>query len=118
MAAADLPALGSLYECDTAGAVGPAVRSPGLYPWTELSRPAPDDLGGECRVVLDPAGEIAAYAWRGREFWFAHDVAHAHPHSLVLSEVVARDAMAADAVLAISRGWAVEQAQVSGEPIT
>ena len=115
---ADLPALQRLYERSTAGAVGVVVRAPGRFPWTKLARLSPADLAGACRVVVDPQGAVAAYAWGDRESWFTRQVAQAHPHSLALAEVVARDAPAADAVLAACRDWAVEEAQARGVPLS
>jgi hypothetical protein len=114
---ADLPALQRLYERDTAGAVGAVLRSPGLYPWTKLARLRPGDLAGECRVIVDPEDAVAAYAWGDRESWFTRQVAQAHPHSLALAEVVARDAQAADAILAACHGWTREEAQARGTPL-
>jgi GNAT superfamily N-acetyltransferase len=91
---ADLPALQRLYEHDTAGAVGTVVRTPGRYPWTKLARLSPADLAGACRVVVDPQGTVAAYAWADRASWFTRQVAQAHPHSLALGAYAPADLLA------------------------
>lgn len=114
---ADLPAIRRLYDRDTADAVGAAVRSSDSFPWTTLARLSAGDLAGECRVAVDPEGAVAAYAWGGDEFWSTQQIAQTHPQSLVLAEVVARDALAADAILAACRDWALEEARARDVPI-
>ncbi len=115
---ADLPAIQRLYDRATAHAVGAVVRPPGHYPWTKLAHLTPAALAQECRVVVAPDGDVAAYAWRDRESWFTDHIGEDHPHSLILAEVVARDAPAADAVLAACREWAREEAQASGQQLS
>lgn len=108
---ADLPALQDLYTRNAAGTVGTVVRLPRQYPWTKLASLQPDALAAECRVVASPEGEVAAYAWRDRSAWHTGLMHEAYPHSLVLAEVVARDAPAADAILTACQAWAREQVQ-------
>lgn len=115
---ADLPAIQRLYDHDTAHAVGAVVRPPHGYPWTKLADRQPVDLAADCRVVTAPQGGVVAYAWRDRDSWFTEHVGDDHPNSLVLAEVVAQDAPAADAVLAACQAWAHEEGQGSGHPLT
>jgi hypothetical protein len=108
LAPGDVEAVRALYTQNTARAVGAGVRAPAAFPWTMLSRVhAGTD---ECRVVVAPDGRVAAYAWRGAEFWFYGEVAGAHPDDLVLGEVMADGPAAADAMLALCRGWAADEA--------
>jgi GNAT superfamily N-acetyltransferase len=115
---ADLPAIQRLYDRETANGVGAVVRSPHHYPWTKLAQFSPAALAQECRVVVAPGGDMAAYAWRDRESWFTGHVGEDHPHSLIVAEVVARDAPAAEAILAVCREWAREEGQADGRRLT
>ncbi len=115
--AGDVATCEALYAHEAEQVVGAAVRPSGRYPWTELERTARGEGTGACRVVLDPAGTVAAYAWQGYEFWAAHNLTYEHRQSLVLGEVVARDTLAAEAVLTVCQSWAAAEAQRRGRPV-
>ena len=60
-----------------------------------------------CRVLVDERGRIAAYAWFGANWWMGvrrRDL----PGAFHIAEGMARDAEAADALLAACRTWADE----------
>ena len=69
LAQADLPDIYRLYAENTAHTVEAVIRSPEHFPWTKLPRLLQGETKDECRVVVDPAGRVRAYAWHGAEFW-------------------------------------------------
>jgi hypothetical protein len=102
----DLPALHALYERSIARSVGAVVRHSECRAWSTLAATAADPRQDECRVVVDPGGTVAAYAWRAREFWPV-DTEEETPDALTLGEAIAAGPAAADALLATCRAWAV-----------
>ncbi|GAC1400839.1 MAG: hypothetical protein NVSMB65_18520 [Chloroflexota bacterium] len=114
----DVDACRLLYQQDAARSVGAVARRPDAFPWTDFEALARGERDhDECRVVHDPQGAVAAYAWRGTRFWGTHLLEHHHPRALALAEVVARDHLAADAVLAACQGWAADEAHRRGRPV-
>lgn len=105
----------ALYTGYTLGSVGTAVRGSDSGSWKRLTAP-PDREAEECRLVIDPAGSIAAYVMRAQSHWAVKQVEKANPDALVLGEVVARGANAADAALAVCRRWAREAGAGSETP--
>ncbi len=106
----DLPALRRLYDRNTAGAVGAAVRAPDARPWQDMAALAAGERDDACRVVEDPRGSVAAYAWRGQGYWYVTNLDRDRPEALILGEVMAEGPAAADAVLALCRRWGAEDA--------
>jgi hypothetical protein len=121
--AGDLPAVARLYQLATARATGAVPRQldtdqphPGQRPavsalsrraWHRLSQRAGTD---ECRVLIDPEGSVAAYAWIGRDTWWIRNRLEDAPSSFHIGEPVARDPVAADALVAACLAWARESA--------
>ena len=110
-----MPACQILYNRETARATGAAVRTPGVYPWTVLQQVAAGEGQDECRVLIDPLGEVAGYAWRLPDSWPVTMVGWEHRQSLVLGEVVARDAPAANALLTVCQRWVADEAEKRGQ---
>lgn len=104
----DLPALRALYARSIAPSVGAVVRDPDSRAWSTLAATAADPQQEECRVVVDPSGAVAAYAWRAREFWPV-DTEEETPDALTVGEAIAVGPAAADALLATCRAWAVAE---------
>ncbi|MDQ2732187.1 MAG: GNAT family N-acetyltransferase [Armatimonadota bacterium] len=111
----DLPSIQSLYEGAIRGATGAAVREKTGRVWTHLLQSAEKAGKPDCRVLLDPSGTVAAYAWKGADFWYLGDLEKAEKRALVLSEVIARDKPTAEAVLALCRKWGLEGARSGSE---
>jgi len=105
---ADLPAMQALYARSTDRSVGAAVRPPGGRVWAILAAAVADPTHDECRVVVDPHGAVAAYVWRARDSW-AVDPEEEFPRALTVGEAIAVDPVAADALLAGCRAWAVAE---------
>lgn len=117
----DAPAIHRLYERSTARAVGAVQRPASGEVWSRLAvtlaHTDPAD-GDECRVVVDPGGDVKGYAWRGSHFWpVRSDFVHRFPQSLVIGEVVAGSAQAADAVLALCSAWGAGASTAKDEPV-
>lgn len=117
----DAPAIRRLYEQYTARAVGAVQRPPDGEVWSRLDATvshtdtAEED---ECRVVVSPAGTVEGYAWRGSHFWpVRSDFTQGFPQSLVIGEVIAGSARAADAVLATCSVWGAGATTAKGEPV-
>jgi predicted acetyltransferase len=108
----DLPALHNLYRTGTGKAVGALVRTEGGSPWRRLQELSVQEGRTDCRVVVNPKGAVDAYAWRGMDFWFAQQYSREHPDEMIVSEVMARDARAADALLSACRLWAQDEIAV------
>ena len=113
----DLPALQRLYHAGAQGIVGAAVRAPDNVVWTTLLREVCEKQEDECRVLEHPDGHVAAYAWRGKPFWYVRLCERYGPDSLTIAEVMAEDSAAADAVLAACRAWGEEETRRRGRPI-
>ena len=122
----DLPAVAALYRETTALATSPVPRllededpaALGTRPpdnpaaitlsrraWRHLLRVAGDD---ECRVLTDSTGAIAGYAWLGNDTWWVRKRQRTAPSSFHIGEAMARDPVAADALLAACLAWARE----------
>ena len=105
----DVAAIQSLYERASARSVGAVVRPPDGRVWSKLAEIAHEPAQDECRVVVRPDGQVAGYAWRGRDFWPVN-TAEESPKALAIGETVACETAAADALLAACRIWAQEEA--------
>ena len=124
----DLPAVMRLYHANTRRATGalvrhdagddgaetarlsdcdPNARKIGLRAWHKLAKIASDTSEDACRIMLDAAGEVAGYAWRGRG-WYMEYRQRDMPEAFHLAEAMARDPAAADALLNACRHWAAE----------
>lgn len=113
----DLEVVRRLYEQNTARAVGAVIRTPEGRVWSKLAR-VPGGAGKDaCRVAVDTAGEVRAYAWRGAEFWPVEHGERYFPDALAVGEVVADGPASADAILAVCRRWAVESSPGRAQPI-
>jgi predicted acetyltransferase len=112
----DLPSIRRLYEERTALGVGCAVRSPDGAVWKRLARPEAED-GDDCRVVVDREEKVRAYAWHARWHWYVGILEREQPDALVIAEVVADGAAAADAILAACRQWATEEEARRSRPV-
>jgi hypothetical protein len=123
LAEGDLPALMELYHANTRRATGALVRHDagepateteqrthidsdahkiGLRAWNRLRNLVTDPGEDACRVLLDPSGSIAAYAWFGVH-WSMGFRRRDVPQAFHIAEAMARDAEAADALLAACR---------------
>jgi predicted acetyltransferase len=111
----DTAAVYALYEMNTANAVGAAVRP--RWVWDRLRATLEASSEDACRVAVSPDGQVAAYAWRGAKFWYVDKLAKETPDALVLAEVMAAGPEAADAVLALCRGWAREEGDRRPVPV-
>ena len=78
--------------------------------WETLPQLAAGPDNDACRVLLDASGELVAYAWIGRSGWWVQSRERHAPESFHLGEVMARDSVAADAVITAARMWASEVA--------
>jgi hypothetical protein len=128
LTADDMPAVMRLYHANTRRATGalvrhdagedpaeterlrdfnPDARKIGLRAWNRLRTIAVEPGEDTCRVLVDQRGRIAAYAWFGANWWMGvrrRDL----PHAFHIAEGMARDAEAADVLLAACRNWANE----------
>src|SRR5262249_12976689 len=86
--------------------------------WRRLAAVVSEPGEDECRVLLDPAGRLRAYLWRGTGCWYVTKFEREHPHALVLGEVMSADPAAADAALAACQSWAAEETARRPEPVT
>lgn len=113
----DLPSVRDLYERQTATAVGALVRPPDAPIWARLLATAGPAGADECRVVEDPRGRVRAYAWRGAGFWAVEHSQRHWPDWLILGEALADGPAAADAILAVCRAWAADEAARRDRPV-
>ena len=113
----DLDAVRRLYEQNTARAVGAAVRPEDGKVWGALAKTAEPNSEDACRVVEAPSGQLVAYAWQGRKFWYTDMLQRDCPDILVLAEVMASGPAAADAALAGCRVWAAEVSRTRAKPL-
>src|SRR5215208_7310698 len=119
----DMPAVMRLYHANTRRATGalvrhdagddpweterladlnPDARKIGLRAWNRLQAIAVEPGEDACRVLVDEPGRIAGYAWFGANWWMGvrrRDL----PGAFHVAEGMARDAEAADALLAACR---------------
>jgi hypothetical protein len=117
----DLPAVRRLYDLNTArdSTVGAALRPADSAVWHALLSSAETAAAGTpegCRVAVDSAGEVRAYAWRGTRFWYASMLERRHRHAFILSEVMADGPASADAIVVACRLWARERSEGNGDP--
>jgi hypothetical protein len=112
----DLPALGRLYDQNTARGVGAAVRSLKSGPWAKLVEPEGKGAEG-CRVVEAPDGQVRAYAWRARWHWYVGMIERHEPDAMVIAEAMADGPAAADAILSACEAWAAEESETRAEPV-
>lgn len=105
----DLPALQRIYRDETARAHGALLRDDDWWIWERLADALEPDRG-EVRVV-ERAGRVVAYAWRGSRFWWMEHLDRDTAPALKIAEAFAADADAADAMLAVVRRWARELGQ-------
>jgi len=104
----DLPALRRLYAEATAESIGAVVRADTEKSWKRLAKIPENTEGDACRVVTDPQGQVAAYAWRAKGHWYVGHCERYWPGGMVIGEVIAGSPTAADALLAACRLWAQE----------
>jgi hypothetical protein len=112
----DLPALRRIYDRTIEKEVGAAVRPEGSNAWSRLIASVSPENDDECRVVVDPHGEIRAYVWRGREFWVASSWERNEPNALILSEVLSETPAAADVAVSACLEWAAEESATKTGP--
>jgi GNAT superfamily N-acetyltransferase len=94
-------------ETERLAGVNPDARKIGLRAWNRLQGVAVELREDACRVLVDERGRIAAYAWFGANWWMGvrrRDL----PGAFHVAEGMARDAEAADNLLAACRTWAGE----------
>ena len=124
----DMPAVTRLYHANTRRATGalvrhdagddpseterlagvnPDARKIGMRAWNRLRAVAVDPGEDACRVLVDQRGRIAAYAWFGANWWMGVRRCDL-PGAFHIAEGMARDAEAADNLLAACRTWAGE----------
>ena len=123
----DLPAVMDIYDANTRRATGAIVRHAVAdeaslvnanaaalkvsgRAWETLPQLAAGPDNDACRVLLDASGELVAYAWIGRSGWWVQSRERHAPESFHLGEVMAKDPVAADAVITAARMWASEAA--------
>src|SRR5215207_2011112 len=94
-------------ETERLAGVNPDARKIGLRAWNRLQSIAVEPGEDACRVLVDESVRIAAYAWFGTNWWMGvrrRDL----PGAFHIAEGMARDAEAADNLLAACRTWAGE----------
>jgi Acetyltransferase (GNAT) domain len=81
----------------------------GTRAWNKLRNVLSPESKDACRVLIDPAGDIAGYAWLGLiENWWMFVRREEFPNSFHITEVFARDPDAADAIVVSCQLWAKE----------
>jgi predicted acetyltransferase len=96
----DIARLEALYESQTAEAVGAGIRTDRSYS-TRRMREAASNKDERLAVVVGPNARIRGYAWHGGGFWASDVLERDFPEAWVVSEALAADSEAADAVLAL-----------------
>jgi GNAT superfamily N-acetyltransferase len=94
-------------ETERLAAFNPDAQKIGLRAWNRLRTIAVEPAKDACRVLVDESGGIAAYVWFGANWWMGvrrRDL----PRAFHIAEAMARDAKAADVLLAACRTWASE----------
>ncbi|MGB3305287.1 MAG: GNAT family N-acetyltransferase [Thermomicrobiales bacterium] len=104
---ADLPAIRTLYDAATRTAVAALVRSADTGAWQVLLTSLESDKG-ECRVVVNDAGDVVAYAWVASGNWWIQARQRDDPKGWQIGEAFASTPDAADALLMACRQWAGE----------
>jgi hypothetical protein len=94
-------------ETERLAGVNPDARKIGLRAWNRLQAVAVGLGEDACRVLVDERGRIAAYAWFGANWWMGVR-RRDRPGAFHIAEGLARDAEAADNLLAACRTWAEE----------
>jgi GNAT superfamily N-acetyltransferase len=89
-------------------AANPKTRRVGRRTWEKLRKVAAGGGRDGCRVVVDGAGEVVAYAWLGGRSWWMEVEARGDERRFHLAEVMAADPVAAEAVLGVCRAWAAD----------
>lgn len=100
----DVDRLERIYIQQTEGSVGAAIRTERCYAMRRM-REAARGCEDRLTVVVDPSGQVDGYAWRGAGFWATDVLDRDFPDHLVLSEAMAANRIAADAVIALCRQW-------------
>jgi GNAT acetyltransferase-like protein len=81
----------------------------GIRAWDKMRRVFSPDTKDSCKVLVDPAGEIVAYAWEGMvENWWMFVRRDEFPNSFHLAEAMAMSPMAADVLISACCSWAME----------
>ncbi len=110
----DFAAVRAIYDSATSNSSGAMVRTDHHWVWPNLQK-LTNDSKDACRVVTDPEGKVRAYAWIAN---WCHTVflvlKEAHPDSFIIGEVAADSPEAADALLAVCKKWAAEDAGPDG----
>src|SRR5262249_25132634 len=79
----------------------------GLRAWNRLRRLVANPEEDACRVLIDPSGRVAAYAWFGTNWWMGGRRLEL-PRAFHVAEAMARDTASADVLLAACRPRARE----------
>jgi predicted N-acetyltransferase YhbS len=120
--AGDREAVQRLYQLGTRSATGAvprpsigeldtdhgdsAIHAVGRRAWDALQRLDTDGVDDACRVLVNPEGEVVAYAWLGRQGWWVQQREDYVPEAFHIGEAMARDPEAADVLVAACREWA------------
>ncbi len=134
----DLPAVKRIYHESTRRSTGALVRHPepdespcnqtflessaqstkiGHRAWDKMKRSTHAKSKDECRVLVNPSGEIVAYAWLAMiENWWMFVRRRDFPNAFHFAEIMASNPTAADIVLSACLRWA-KQASPSSERI-
>jgi hypothetical protein len=81
----------------------------GVRAWNKMRGVFDPDTKDSCKVLVDPAGDIVAYAWEGMlENWWMLVRREEFPNSFHLAEVMALSPTAADVIVSACRWWAKE----------
>jgi hypothetical protein len=81
----------------------------GTRAWNKMRDVFSPDTKDSCKVLVDPAGDIVAYAWEGMlENWWMFVRREEFPNSFHLAETMALSPVAADVMISACRLWAKE----------
>jgi len=83
-----------------------AINTVGRRAWDALQQLSTDGVDDACRMLVDPAGDVVAYVWLGRQGWWVQQRERRAPGSFHIGEAMARDPQAADVLVAACRHWA------------
>jgi hypothetical protein len=85
----------------------PPSANIGMRPWDKLRTAFDSDAKDSCKVLVDPVGEIVAYAWEGKpEDWWMSVRREESPNAFQVAEVMALSSVAADVIVSACRFWA------------
>jgi hypothetical protein len=101
-------------EPDTASGDN-AIHTIGRRAWEALQRVGTEGVDDACRVLVNPAGDVVAYAWIGRQGWWVQQRERRARESFHLGEAMARDPLAADLLVAACREWARDARPNAGQ---